>query len=270
MGKKNIAIIGCGAIGTALVKHASDKMKESVAEILVFDTDAERVNSVKEKVSNVKAAASVEEAVDRADLVVEAASAAVVPEVLELAIEKKRDVMFMSIGGILGSESMLEAAREKGVKVLLPSGAIAGVDALKSARIAGIESVTITTRKPPRSVAGAPYLSENGIDVDAIKEETVIFEGNAREAMKGFPKNINVSALLSIAGIGADDTRVRIIVSPEYDRNSHEVEIRSSAGTIRTRTDNVPSPDNPKTSYLAALAAMAALEGYFDTVRIGT
>ena len=270
MDKKTIAIIGCGAIGTALAKYADEKMRRSIAEIIVFDTDAEKADILKEKIGGVTTAGSIEDAFEKADLVVEAAIAAAVPGILKLALEKNRDVMFMSIGGILGSESLLESAREKGIKVLLPSGAIAGVDALKSSRIAGIESVRITTRKPPRSVAGAPYLAENGIDVDAITEETVIFDGNAREAMKGFPKNINVSALLSLAGIGAERTGVRIIVSPAYERNSHEVEILSGAGTVTARTENVPSPDNPKTSYLAALAAMAALEGYFDTVSVGT
>ncbi|MFQ5952709.1 MAG: aspartate dehydrogenase domain-containing protein, partial [Candidatus Omnitrophota bacterium] len=137
-------------------------------------------------------------------------------------------------------------------------------------RQAGIESVTITTRKPPKSIKGAPYLSENNIDVEGIKEETVIFEGNALDAIKGFPKNINVSALLSIAGIGPEKTRVKIVVSPEYTRNTHEIEVKSKAGTIKTRTENVPSPDNPKTSYLAALAAIASLRGYFDSIKIGT
>jgi aspartate dehydrogenase len=270
MEKKIIAIIGCGAIGTALAEYADAKMGRNVAGIIVFDADPGKSAALSLKMPDITVAGSIEDAFDKADLVVEAAVAGAVPGIMELALRKNRDVMIMSIGGILGMEKMFEAAREKGIRVLLPSGAIAGVDALKSARIAGIESVTITTRKPPRSVAGAPYLLEKGIDTDAIKEETVIFEGSAREAMRGFPRNINVSALLSIAGIGADDTTVRIIVSPGYDRNSHEVEVLSGAGKIITRTENVPSPANPKTSYLAALAAMAALEGYFDTIRIGT
>lgn len=129
---------------------------------------------------------------------------------------------------------------------------------------------TITTRKAPRSIKGAPYLLENNIDVEKITRETLVFEGNALDAVKGFPKNINVSALLSISGIGPEKTKVRIIVSPKYTKNIHEIEVNGKAGTIRTRTENVPSPDNPKTSYLAVLAAIASLRGYFDSVRIGT
>ncbi|MFC1644212.1 aspartate dehydrogenase, partial [Candidatus Omnitrophota bacterium] len=220
--------------------------------------------------SNVTIAAGIKEIIDESDLVIEAACGEIVPDVVKAALDKGKDVIVMSIGGLLGSEDLLEAARKKGVKVILPSGAIAGIDAVKAAKTAGIESVTLTTRKPPKSLKGAPYLSEKNIDVDTLTGETVIFEGSATEAIKGFPKNVNVSALLSIAGIGAEKTRVRIVVSPEYTRNTHEIEVKGSAGILTMRTENVPSPDNPKTSYLAALAAVASLREYFDTVRIGT
>jgi aspartate dehydrogenase len=164
----------------------------------------------------------------------------------------------------------LEKALERGVTVILPSGAIAGIDAVKAAKIAGIDSVTLTTSKPPYSLKGAPYLEEKGIDLDSIEKETVIFEGSALQAVKAFPKNINVSALLSIAGSGFGDTKVRIITSPEYNRNIHEIRLESKAGTFTFRAENVPFPSNPKTSYLAALSAMAALGEYLSGIRIGT
>ena len=270
MKRKTIGIIGCGVIGTALAEYAAKELPSHVEEIILYDKDHGKAGALAGKIENAVAADNLDETVDRADLVIEAAGGAVVPGLMRAALDKGKDIMVMSVGGLLGNEALLEEAREKTVRVILPSGAISGIDALKAAKVAGIKSVSITTRKAPRSIEGAPYLLENGIDVAGITGETVIFEGNAAEAIKGFPKNVNVSALLSIAGAGPDRTIVRIIVSPEYTRNTHEIRIESKAGTITTRTENVPSPENPKTSYLAALAAVASLRGYFDTVRIGT
>jgi len=270
MSKKTIAIVGCGAIGSALAEYAGKNLTSYIAKMILCDIDPGKAGALAEKFNDTKITGDMDEAVDKADLVIEAAAGRIVPDLLKACIDKGRDVMVMSIGGLLGKEGLLDEAREKGIVVMLPSGAVAGIDALKSAKIAGIESVGITTRKPPASIKGAPYLLEKGIDVEVLTEPTVIFEGNALEAIKGFPKNVNVSALLSIAGIGARETRVRIVVSPEYTRNTHEIEVKSKAGTITMRTENVPSPDNPKTSYLAALAAITSLKGYFDTVRVGT
>ncbi|MBD3426310.1 MAG: aspartate dehydrogenase [Candidatus Omnitrophica bacterium] len=270
MYKKTIGIVGCGAIGSYLADYACENMTGRISGVVIWDKDAEKSESLYGKVPRVKIAGELEELAEQADLIIEAASPMAVPGLFEVALEKGKDLIVMSIGGLLGNEHLLAAAREKGIRLMLPSGAIAGIDALKASKIAGLESVTITTRKAPRSVKGAPYLADEGIDVDSIDKETVIFEGNALEAIKGFPKNINVSALLSIAGLGGEKTKVRIIVSPEYTRNSHEVEMISGAGRVLTRTENTPSPSNPKTSYLAALAAITSLQGYFDTVRIGT
>ena len=270
MTKKTISIIGCGAIGTALARYAREELSAHIGKILLCDLDSDRAGTLAREVPGAEIVAGQDAAIDGADLVIEAASPRVVPELLNAAIEKTRDVMIMSIGGVIGNERLLDEAREKDVRVMLPTGAIAGIDAVKAAKIAGIESATLTTRKAPRSLKGAPYLEENKVDLDSITGETVIFEGSAREAIKGFPKNVNVSALLSLAGIGVDRTRVRIIASPEFTSNTHEIEVKSGAGNITIRAENVPSPQNPKTSYLAALAAIAALAGYFDTVRVGT
>lgn len=270
MDKKTIGIVGCGAIGSYLAEYACENMTGKISSVVIWDKDAEKAEFLSSRVRRVKMAGGLEDLARQADVIIEAASPLAVPDLFKVALEKQKDLIVMSIGGLLGNEHLLAAAREKGIRVTLPSGAIAGIDALKASKIAGLESVTITTRKAPRSVKGAPYLAEKGIDVDSIDKETVIFEGNALEAIKGFPKNVNVSALLSIAGMGGEKTKVRIIVSAEYTRNSHEVEIISGSGRVLARTENVPSPSNPKTSYLAALAAITSLREYFDTVRIGT
>ncbi|MGB3114439.1 MAG: aspartate dehydrogenase domain-containing protein [Candidatus Omnitrophota bacterium] len=270
MKRKTIGIIGCGVIGSALAEDADKNLKDHIERIVLFDVDPQKSSTLVRGLSGAVVVSGIDELVAESDLVLEAATPKVVEEILKGAISSSKDAMIMSVGGILGNEGLLYDASERGIRILVPSGAIAGIDAVNAAKQAGIESATIITRKPPASIKGAPYLSENNIDVDNIKEETVVFEGDALDAIKGFPKNINVSALLSIAGIGPEKTRVKIVISPDYTRNTHEIEIRGKAGTIMTRTENVPSPANPKTSYLAVLSAIASLRGYFDSVRIGT
>ena len=268
--KKTIAVIGCGVIGSRLAEEAEENLSRYIGRIVLFDADSGRMKDLASRLASSGEASGLEEAIDAADLIVEAASPAVSRELLKMAVEKGKDIMLMSIGGVLGKEDLLDKAREKGVRVLLPSGAVCGIDGVKAAKIAGIESATLTTRKSPKSIKGAPYLEANKIDVDSVAGETVVFEGTALEAVKGFPKNINVSAILSLAGVGPERTKVRIIISPEYTRNTHEIEVEGSSGRLTMRAENVPSPDNPKTSYLAALAAITSLRQYFDTVRIGS
>ncbi len=270
MNKKTVGILGCGVIGRVLAKETEKRLSSYVSGLVLFDAEKNESARVSGMLERGNVAVSLEDLVTRSDLVIEAASGKVVAELLKLVLSRKKDAMIMSIGGLLGNENLIAEFRKAGLALILPSGAIAGIDGLKSFKCADIQTVTLTTRKSPKSIAGAAYLSRNGIDVNLIKEETLVFKGSAKEAVAAFPKNINVSALLSIAGIGAEKTMVKIIVSPEYTNNTHEIEITGSPGKLTVRAENVPSPDNPKTSYLAALSAVRSLEEYFDTVRIGT
>lgn len=268
--KKVLGIIGCGAIGSALTERAAEKMQSWVSGIVLYDRDIEKAEVLASKLKKVSIAGSMKDAVLASDLIVEAAHPEVARELLKMALEKRKDIMILSIGGLLGREELLDEAVKAGITVILPSGAVGGIDAIKAARIAGIDLVTLTTRKSPASLKGAPYLEENNIDIMSIKKETLVFEGSVSLAVKGFPKNINVSALLSMAGIGPEKTKVKIISSPEYDKNIHEICVQSKAGTFTFRAENVPFPLNPKTSYLAALSAMTALEEFLSRSRVGT
>jgi aspartate dehydrogenase len=133
------------------------------------------------------------------------------------------------------------------------------LDGLRAAREAGLDTVTLTTRKPPKGLEGAPCLVANGIDVSELAEETVVFDGTATEAVQAFPKNVNVAAALSLAGIGPERTQVRVIADPKATVNSHEVVAEGSFGRLRTVTENKLSPRNPKSSYLASLSACAEI-----------
>jgi aspartate dehydrogenase len=238
--------------------------------VAICDVDERKTAALKKVLKKNIPILEIDALIKSADLVVEAASAKVSAGIVKKAIRKRKDVLVMSVGGLVGEEGLLDLARKKSVRVYIPSGAICGIDGLKASSFGRIDSVTITTRKPPRGLEGAPYLVKNGIDVSCVKDETVIFEGNAEAAIKGFPQNVNVCATLSLAGIGAGRTSVRIVTSPHYTRNTHEVEIKGDFGVITTRTDNAPSSRNPKTSALAILSAIASLAGVSDSVRIGT
>lgn len=268
--QRRVAIIGCGAIGSAIGLWIKDNALKWVSAVTLYDADVNRSKELSSKLAFAKIAPNSKSAAMESDILIEAAQQTAAVEVIKLGIDMKKDVMILSIGGLLGKEVLLENASQAGITVILPSGAIGGVDAVKAALIGGIDSVSLTTRKSPASLKDAPYLREKGIDIDSIKGETVVFEGSANEAVKGFPKNVNVSALLSIAGLGSRDTNVRIISAPEYNKNIHEICVKSKAGNFTFRTENLPFPSNPKTSYLAALSAMAALKEYLSGIHIGT
>lgn len=267
---KKIGIIGCGNIGANLAKFIDKELPRQAVLSAVADIDTARAEQLAKTLKSAPRIMSVADLIAACDIVVEAAKGAVVPEIAKEAIARKKTLLMMSSGGLIGNENLFAEADAAGAHIHLVSGAIAGLDAVKAAKLAGIESVEITTRKPPKGLAGAPYIVEKGINLDALTGETVIFEGNARDAIKGFPANVNVACTLSFAGIGLEKTKVSIITSPAMKTNSHEIRVKGAFGEIHTVTDNLPSPENPKTSYLAVLSAMAALKAIVGHVHIGT
>lgn len=177
----------------------------------------------------------------------------------------------MSVGGLLASFSSLDRIlkRTKGT-LYIPSGALAGIDAVLASRQGKIRSATLITRKPPAGLHGAPFFKTSKIKLELVRKETLIFQGNVIDAVKAFPKNVNVSALLALASIGPRKTKVKLYTSPEYTKNSHEVIVEGDCGVVHTRTDNVPSKENPKTSALAIRSAEALLAKIFSRFKVGT
>ncbi|MEA3485869.1 MAG: aspartate dehydrogenase, partial [Candidatus Aerophobetes bacterium] len=213
---------------------------------------------------------NLEGVIKAADLVIEAVSPQIAGELARKVIENGKNIMIISVGGVVDYLYLFDEARKKGCRIYFPSGAIAGLDGVKAAREAHINLVTLTTSKPPSGLQGAPYIIEKGIDLKSIKKRTVIFEGTCKEAVKAFPRNINVAATLSFAGIGIDKTRVRVIADPSLERNVHHILVEGDFGRLKIWVENMPSPFNPKTSYLAALSAIATLREIADTVQVGT
>jgi len=267
-----VGVVGCGAIGS-FICHALDTEIEGARLIAVHEHHIELMETLCSSLSCKPGMVKIRKMVEMVDLVVEAAAPEAVPSAAVTALENGCDVMIMSVGALVDSglmDRLTALALENNCKIYLPSGAVVGIDGIKSASIARIESVTLTTTKPPRALAGAPYVVEHNIDLEGLRESTVIFEGAAHDAVKAFPANVNVAAAISLAGIGVEKTRVRIIVDPASDRNRHEIEVIGDFGRFITQVENVPSPENPETSYLAALSAVATLKKIASPLQIGT
>jgi len=262
-------IIGCGAIGEIIAGAIISKFSDTMELSGVCDIKEKKAAAMLSKFKTGASILDKAQLIEKCSLIIEAASSKVSYEIAREALEAGKDVLVMSTGGLLDRPDIFELAKKKNAKIYLPSGAICGLDGVKSAMMANVKSVTLITRKPLAGLKGAPYIAEHNIDLDAVKKETVIFEGTAEEAVKGFPKNVNVSATLSLCGMGGRNTKIRIVTSPDYKSNSHQIEVEGDFGKLKALTENVPMPNNPKTSYLAALSAVATLKGIVDNNAIG-
>lgn len=269
--KLRIGIVGCGAIGSSLAKAIISDFSDKAELISLYDIDMQRAYNLSSNLDKKLAALNLEDLINKVDLVIEATRADTAFETVKKVISFSKDIMIMSVGGIVQHYKELRAqAEERGVRIFIPSGAICGIDGLKASGCSKINKVILTTKKPPKAFLGVPYVLKNKIHLENIVKDTVIFEGNALQATMAFPQNINVAATLSLAGIGPENTLVRIVASVDTKSNVHEIEIDSDAGRITVRSENVVHPDNPKTSYLAVLSAIATLKQILDPVKIGT
>jgi aspartate dehydrogenase len=267
-----IGVIGCGAIG-AQICRAIDSGSINAKLSAIYDRSVQHCERVLESLDNKPIISSPDDLVSKSDIVVECASQAAVREHGLRVLESGKDLMVMSVGALMDKkllEDLLRAARKNDCKIYIPSGAIAGIDGLRSAKAASIDRVEISTTKNPKGLEGAPFIIENNIDLYSFHERRLIFEGNAKEAVRAFPANVNVAASLSLAGIGSEDTRVKVFVDPEASRNIHEITVEGDFGNFTCRIENVPSPGNPRTSLLAALSAIATLKKITEPLQIGT
>ena len=265
---KSIGIVGCGAIGRALLKAVEEgKLKVRVAGVTSRTEKSARAFLA--TLHNPPLYLDLTSLIPRSDLIVEAAGGAVVRELAEKVFAAGKDLMIISVGALLDHPEIIDRARASGCRLFLPSGAIAGLDGIKSACVGAVSSVTITTRKPPEGLEGAPYLVEKKILLTGLREEREVFSGSAREACRGFPANVNVSGAVSLAGLGPDKTTVRILAVPGLKRNCHDIDVAGEFGRLSVRVENVPT-ENPRTGRLAALSIIRSIQDAADSVHIGT
>jgi len=271
---KRIGLLGCGAIGTQIAL-AIDSGKIPATLTHVYDIERSQadnlVSKLKQKpeiVANSHLLSS-----NPVELVVEAASQDAVRNDAVSILQNKKDMMIMSAGALLDEsvfEVISDACRDFGKTVYLPSGAIAGLDALKAVKDE-LKSVILVTTKNPNSLKDAPFFDSSDIDPGKISEPIILFDGSAKEAVSLFPKNVNVSALLSLVGLGGNNTSVRVVADPSTNKNTHEINANGKYGNIKITVENVPDSMNPKTSRLATLSAVELLRQICTKeVQIGT
>jgi len=272
-----VGIIGCGAIGTTLAEAFDTGIIKNAELVAVFDIYEDHMeNLVKRLKHKPKKYYEFETFLQngKTEIIVEAASQEAVSYYAERIISSGMDLMIMSTGALLDEQllkKIRKAADAHGRYIHVPSGAIGGLDVIKAAKLGGLKKVVLTTRKNPESLKDSAHFKMMVKDPDNMKEAKVIFEGTANDAVKIFPANINVSATLSLAGIGGTDTIVRVIADPFVDKNIHEVEVEGKFGKMKILLENIKHPDNPKTSYLAVLSAIETLRSaLLERVLIGT
>lgn len=252
-----VGIIGCGAIGSQVARAASSM--EDIQEVHLYDLDPLSLEEVAKEVRGI-ASPDAATLVANCDVVVEAANKGVVQTSILSALQQGKRALVLTVGALADDElraTLLAAARENHTKLHLPSGAIMGVDGLRAAAEGHVKSVTLVTTKPNAGLSQ---------DVDRW---TLLFNGCARDAVEAFPKNVNVAATLAMAGVGFDSTWVQVAVDPLAALNSHKVIIEGDFGRARIEVENLPSPTNPRTSYLASLSAIAALRRIVSPIEVG-
>ena len=266
--KRKVGLVGCGAIGEGVARFIDKKLKDTACFYAISDLDFDRANKLQKKLTSKPKVIDVDKLIDQVDLVVEAASVEAARYILKRAVKKKKDVVVLSVGALIEEPQVIKEAEKRDVIIHIPSGAIAGSDGLGSLSLGNIKRISLTTFKPPQGLIGADYLKKKRIDINKIKKETVIFQGSVKQAIKYFPKNINVAATLFLAA-SQGDVRVCIKTDPRLKRNIHRIDIDANEAKVSVEVENVPSKLNPKTSALAILSTQYVLKKIFSSLKVG-
>jgi aspartate dehydrogenase len=205
-----------------------------------------------------------------ADIVVDCAPSASFAALAVPVVEAGALLVTVNAGALLDHMHLVDRARETGARIVVPTGALLGLDAVRAAAEGEITRITMVTRKPPGGLDGAPYLVERGMSLAGLATATCVFDGNAADGAKGFPANVNVAAALGLAGIGPERTRLQIWADPGVSRNTHSIEVEADSARFTLHIENVPSDENPRTGRITALSVIACLRGLGAPLRVGT
>jgi len=269
-----IGIIGCGTIGSYVLDSvAAGKVDNAEIAVVSGRTDNSKGREKVEKYG-IKWVTDFNEMMETGmDVIVEAASQKALEQYGTSILKSGIDLIPASLGALVDQsllQSLIDTAAVSGSILHIPSGGIGGLDALQAVAGEKVESVTMTSRKPPVAWKNIPAVDRMNLDLDHMETPTVLFEGPARDCVKEFPQNINIGAALSLAGIGFDQTQIRILADPTVTRNTHEIECKSRAGQFKMVLENVPDPDNPKTTLMACFSVLATLKNVRSHYRVGT
>ncbi|HET7343234.1 MAG TPA: aspartate dehydrogenase [Methylomirabilota bacterium] len=263
-----MGVVGLGAIGRR-VCQALDAGLPGVRLVAATARDRARAEAFLKSLRAPVPFATLDELIAAAEVVVEVSTQAHLQEIAPRALAAGRDLVVLSGGALLGRADWVALAERHGARILVPSGAIAGLDGVKGGAVGPITSVTMESRKAPAGWAGAPWVVQQKIDLAAVREETLIFEGPATAACPAFPANVNVLAALSLAGIGPERTTTKIYAVPGLARNTHRIRVEGEFGSLQIQVENVPS-ENPRTGRLSYLSTIALLRDLGAPLRVGT
>jgi aspartate dehydrogenase len=263
-----VGLAGLGAVGLEVARRLIAGVPGlTLAAVAV--RDAEKARRALPEIGDKVVVRKATELASDCDVVVECLPPALFREVAISAIDKGRLFMPLSVAQLLQNDDLVERAKAKGARILVPTGALIGFDAVRAAAEGTIHAVNMVTRKPPAGLDGAPYLVERGISVKGLKEPLKVFDGTAREGARGFPTNVNVAAALSLAGIGPDRTHLEIWADPTVTRNTHSITVEADTTRFSMTIESVPS-DNPRTGKLVAPSVIAALRGLVSELKVGS
>jgi aspartate dehydrogenase len=263
-----VAIAGLGAIGRALARRLAAGLP-GVTLACVAARDRAKAQAWLDEQKIACPLVELEALPQYADLAIECAPAAIIEDICRPMLQAGKRVMVLSCGALLPRPHLIALAEQHGGQIIVPTGALLGLDAVAAAAEGTIHSVRMITRKPPNGLAGAPYLVRNNISVEGLNTAKCVFAGTAREAAAGFPENVNVVAALSLAGIGPDRTTIEIWADPAVARNCHNIEVDADSARFSLAIENIPS-ENPKTGRITALSVLAALRKLNAPLRVGT
>ena len=267
---KIIGIAGCGTIGRRVASELDAGGVPGAALGGITSRSLDRAERFASTLACRPPVVELERLVEIVDLVIEAAPASAMESIATATLSAGKDLMALSGGALLQRDDLFSLAEKNGATIYVPSGAIAGLDGVAGASVGRIDSITMTTRKPPDGLKGAPGIEVSGVDLDAVSEPTVVYEGPVLEACRLFPANVNVSAALSMAGMGPHKTRIRIYADPTVDKNTHEITVEGEFGRLSILIENTPSETNPRTGKLSALSALATLRKITSHLQVGT
>ncbi|MEE2996894.1 MAG: aspartate dehydrogenase [Pseudomonadota bacterium] len=264
-----VGIAGFGTIGKP-VAAALQQGIDGLELTAICSRDREKAKRNMKGLCDPIPVVSPQDLADLCDVIVECVPKAAFRDIAEPALKAGRTLITVSGAGLLIHPNVVDIARENGAQIILATGALLGLDAVRAAAEGSIHDVTMITRKPPFSLIGAPYLEEHGISIENLDEPMKVFEGTAREGAAGFPANVNVAAALGMAGIGVDRTKLQIWADPALDRNTHRIEVEADSARFSLSIENVPSEENPGTGKITALSVIAALRGLTVPLKVGT
>jgi aspartate dehydrogenase len=273
-GRMKLALLGGGTIARLVLEHLRRRELPGVEAIAICGRSSASSGVALSREFSIPYVLGRQNLLETSpEVVLEAASHDAVREHLVALLEARISVIVLSAGALVDDglrEEAVQAATRSGATLYVPSGGIGGLDALKTACIAGVDQVTIRVAKPPAAWKRIPFVEALKVDLDALSSATTLFEGPAREGVPHFPQNVNIAAVLSLAGIGFDRTRLHVVADPALRFNTHTIRVCGKSGQFSVVLENVPAPENPKTAWLACYSALCALKEFRTAVRYGT